>query len=208
MFTGIIEDLGKVIKIERLHLVVETKLNDIKIGDSISVNGVCLTVANLSSPICCLMFDISEETFKRTNLSQLKVGDRVNLERALKFDGRFGGHFVTGHVDTTAELISQITKKHSVIFEFETDLKYIIEKGSVAIDGISLTVASVDGKKSTFTVAVVPHTLKNTNLQFARVGHLFNIEFDIIAKYIEKFTIQQKAKSKITKEFLEDAGII
>ncbi len=210
MFTGIIEDIGVLEKIDDSRCVVATKLKDIKIGDSISVNGICLTVSVFSplTPISRLLtFDISEETLNRTALKNLKKGDMINLERAMKYDGRFGGHIVSGHVDTTGRIES--VKKHgnSVLVSIKSPLEHIIEKGSVAIDGISLTVTSLDENNSTFDVSAIPHTMACTNLKHARAGRIVNIEFDILAKYIEKFSVKKEFK-KITKEFLKNAGFI
>lgn len=211
MFTGIIEDLGVIRKIDASRCVVETKLDGIKIGDSISVNGVCLTVSALSSPRLVgkylLTFDISEETFRRTNFISLKIGDEVNLERSVKSDGRFGGHFVSGHVDITGRIDSLKKSEKSVLIRIKSPLEYIVEKGSVAVDGISLTVASIDESSSTFEVSVIPHTVENTNLKYVRVGKTVNIEFDAIAKYIKKFAPERESK-KITREFLKNAGFI
>ena len=143
MFTGIIEDLGTVKKISKTQIAVETKLDDIKIGDSVCFNGVCLTVSNfIISQFYNFTADVSEETFKKTNLGELKIGSIVNLERALKTDGRLGGHFVTGHVDGTGKILKIKKSGNSEIWQFsipENLSKYIAEKGSAAIDGISLT---------------------------------------------------------------------
>ncbi|MBI5574212.1 MAG: riboflavin synthase [Elusimicrobia bacterium] len=206
MFTGIIEDLGTVKKINKMQITVETKLDDIKIGDSVCVNGVCLTVVDyllLVTRYSLLTFDISEETFKKTNLGELKIGSVVNLERALKSDGRLGGHFVTGHIDGTGKILKIKKSGNSEIWQFsipEILSKYIAEKGSVAIDGISLTI--VEKKINSFSVAIIPHTLKNTTLGIKKVGDTVNIETDILAKYI----LQQKEKNKITSETLKKAG--
>ncbi len=205
MFTGIIEDLGTVKKISEIQITVNTKLDDIKIGDSISVNGVCLTVINskLSTLNSQLLFDISGETFKKTNLGEVKIGSIVNLERALKSDGRLGGHFVTGHIDGVGKILSISLFHNSRIVKCsnpEILSKYIAEKGSVAIDGISLTV--IEKKIDSFSAAIIPHTLKNTTIGIKKVGDTVNIETDILAKYI----LQQKEKNKITSETLKKAG--
>lgn len=200
MFTGIIEDLGTVKKISKTQITVETKLDDIKIGDSICVSGVCLTVINYS----LLTFGISEETFKKTNLGELKIGSIVNLERALKSDGRLGGHFVTGHIDGTGEILKIKKSGNSEIWQFsipENLSKYIAEKGSVAIDGISLTIAEI--KPNSFSAAIIPHTLKNTTLKEKKIGDTVNLETDILAKYIIK---QNNENTKITSVTLKKAG--
>ncbi|PIU83393.1 MAG: riboflavin synthase [Elusimicrobia bacterium CG06_land_8_20_14_3_00_38_11] len=206
MFTGIIEDLGTVKKISKTQITVETKLDDIKIGDSVSVNGVCLTVINRSLLVTrysLVTFDISEETFKKTNLGKLKIGIIVNLERALKSGGRLGGHFVTGHIDGVGKILRISLFHNSRIVKFsnpENLTKYITEKGSVAMDGISLTIA--EKKVNSFSAAIIPHTLKNTTLGIKKVGDTVNIETDILAKYV----LQQKEKNKITFETLKKAG--
>ncbi len=206
MFTGIIESLGTVKKISKTQITINAKLDDIKIGDSICVSGVCLTVSTLyplPSTLYLLTFDISEETFKKTNLGELKIGSIVNLERALKSDGRLGGHFVTGHIDAVGKIISQFPNFQIWKFGNPENLsKYIVEKGSVAVDGISLTV--VEKKTNSFSVAIIPHTLKNTTLGIKKVGDTVNIETDILAKYI----LQQKEKNKITSETLKRTGFL
>ncbi|MFN3966129.1 MAG: riboflavin synthase [Endomicrobiia bacterium] len=211
MFTGIIEDLGIVKEISKNSLTISTKLNEIKKGDSISVNGVCLTITEIKNAgnqknlkIKSFTADISEETFNKTNLGSLKINEKVNLERAIKLDNRFSGHIVTGHIDTTTK-IKSIKKE---MFEFscpEEFIKYVIPKGSVAIDGISLTVANVFEKS--FNVAIIPFTLKNTNLQFKKEGDSINIEFDIISKYLENL-LNTREKKEITFDSLKKAGFL
>lgn len=207
MFTGIIEDLGTVKKISKTQITVDTKLDDIKIGDSICVSGVCLTVSNFTiSQFHSFTADISEETFKKTNLGELKIGSIVNLERALKSDGRLGGHFVTGHIDGTGKILKIKKSGNSEIWQFsipENLSKYIAEKGSVAIDGISLTIALIGKKSDSFSTAIIPHTLKNTTLREKKIGDTVNLETDILAKYILK---QNNEKTKITSETLKKAG--
>ncbi|HAX61660.1 MAG TPA: riboflavin synthase [Elusimicrobia bacterium] len=204
MFTGIIEDLGTVKKINKTQITVETKLDDINIGDSICVSGICLTVSDLaSSRVHEFTADISEETLKKTNLGELKIGSIINLERALKSDGKLGGHFVTGHIDGTGKILKIKKSGNSEIWQFsipENLSKYIAEKGSVAIDGISLTVA--EKKTNSFSTAIIPHTLNNTTLKEKKNGDTVNLETDILAKYV----LQQKEKNKITLETLKKAG--
>lgn len=216
MFTGIIEDLGIIKKINRNQISVATKLDDIKTGDSICVNGVCLTVVNSSiihrpssivptslRPSSLFQADVSEETLSRTNLGKMKPGGKVNLERAMKSDGRFGGHFVTGHIDGTGK-ITKITKSgNSEIWQFsntENISRYIVEKGSIAVDGISLTVA--EKNKNYFTAAVIPYTLNNTTLGIKKTGDTVNLETDILSKYV----LQVPGKKEITLGTLKKAG--
>ena len=211
MFTGIVEELGKVQQIKKHNIsskiIVECKtvLEDIKLGDSIAVNGVCLTVTGFDS----LTFeaDISPETYKVTTLSNISVGDFVNLERAMKADGRFGGHIVSGHIDETAKFISSDKKDNFYEMYFELGnnaLKYIIKKGSITINGISLTIAEV--KDNNIKLAIIPHTYENTNLKYVKKGDFVNIEVDMIAKYIEKFVSASDNKSRISLEFLQEHG--
>jgi len=205
MFTGIIEDLGTVKKISKTQIAVETKLDDIKIGDSVCFNGVCLTVSNfIISQFYNFTADVSEETFKKTNLGELKIGSIVNLERALKTDGRLGGHFVTGHVDGTGKILKIKKSGNSEIWQFsipENLSKYIAEKGSAAIDGISLT--TIEKKLDSFSTAIIPHTLKNTALKEKKIGDTVNLETDMLAKYILN---QRNEETKITSVTLRKAG--
>ena len=189
MFTGIIEEMGIVKSIKSKVITIEANkiFDDLKLGDSVSVNGTCLTVSSFSNKI--FNADITSETLSRTNLGDLKSGFKVNLERALTLNGRFGGHIVSGHIDGVG-IIKNISKKSEdieLVIEVPTNLmKYIIEKGSVAVDGISLTVAKVDNNKNNFSVAIIPHTLKETVLYYKKVGDKVNIENDIIGKYVER----------------------
>lgn len=190
MFTGLIEEVGKIKSIipkrDGLTLSVEAKkvIEDTKLGDSIAVNGVCLTVVKIESN-SFIYFDVSEETVKRSNISKLKPSDFVNLERAMSPQGRFGGHIVQGHVDCVG-YISGI-KPLGDHTEFEVDipsqfLDYVIEKGSIAIDGISLTINYIIGNR--LKLNIIPHTLENTNLKYRKSGDEVNIEFDILGKYV------------------------
>ena len=205
MFTGLIEDVGKVKKILRTgtntKLSVETKLSEIKIGDSISVNGACLTVVEVKGNT--LTFDVSQETLKRTNLGFLKVGDIVNLERALKVGDRLGGHIVQGHVDFTAKIFSfkKLGEHYELVLEIPKEQeKYFVEKGSVAVDGISLTVNYV--KENLIYINIIPHTYENTNLKKRKEGDYVNIETDIIGKYVINYLERFERKEKIFKDFL------
>lgn len=187
MFTGIIEELGKVKNITQkgsitlLEVKADKVLEDTKIGDSISVNGVCLTVIRKEPNF--LSFEVIPETLKVTNLGGLRISDKVNLERSLKVGDRLSGHFVTGHIDCAGTIRKKNYVKENLCFEIAIPpefLKYILDKGSIALDGISLTVA---GKRSnTFHVYIIPHTLKNTTLGFKGPSDKVNIEFDLLAK--------------------------
>lgn len=190
MFTGIIEETGTVLRAfgaaqHSLSITADAVLNGTKIGDSIAVNGICLTVTSLGSR--CFDADVMPETAHRTNIASLRTGGLVNLERAMAADGRFGGHIVSGHIDCTATLISMKPTDNAIVAQFElkeNKERYIIEKGSITIDGISLTVVAVEGRR--FSVSLIPHTRASTNLQALRPGMMVNIETDVIARYIEK----------------------
>jgi len=204
MFTGIIEDLGKIREISEKQIVIETVL-EVKLGDSVSVNGACLTVKDVRQENKKFVFsaDISKETYNRTNLRFLKQNNFVNLERAMLTNGRLAGHFVLGHVDTIIKILSIETELF--VFELPKEYKkYVVEKGSVAIDGISLTVAKKYDDR--FYVAVIPYTFENTNLKYKKVGDYVNLEVDILAKYIEILLNQKEGKLSI--EFLKQHGFI
>lgn len=219
MFTGIIEEMGIVKSIKSKVITIEANkiFDDLKLGDSVSVNGTCLTVSSFSNKI--FNADITSETLSRTNLGDLKSGFKVNLERALTLNGRLGGHIVSGHIDGVG-IIKNISKKSEdieLVIEVPTNLmKYIIEKGSVAVDGISLTVAKVDNNKNNFSVAIIPHTLKETVLYYKKAGDKVNIENDIIGKYVERLLsfndfnfnneTNNKKNSNINMEFLIKNG--
>ncbi|MBR4373007.1 MAG: riboflavin synthase [Treponema sp.] len=194
MFTGIVEGIGRIEGIERggksLSLSVHCPFAaELENGESVAVNGTCLTVTEKSDSV--FHADVTPETFRRTSLSELSVGSSVNLERAMKADGRFGGHIVSGHIDGTGRFVGAQNEENAVNVTISADKslgRYIIEKGSVCIDGISLTVASVSYSENVvFTVAVIPHTWKNTTLSEKNSGSLVNIECDIVGKYIEHF---------------------
>ncbi len=190
MFTGLVEDLGKVKNIDKFdgywNVEISTKLDDIIIGDSVAVNGVCLTVVNLGNNI--ISFDIVSESLDKSNLSDLIINQIVNLERCLKLSDRIGGHLVQGHVECVGEIISKESLLDGeVIFEVSFDkefLKYCIYKGSITLDGISLTIKEI--LKGSIKVSIIPHTLKNTTLGFKGVNDSLNIETDLIAKYVER----------------------
>ncbi len=207
MFTGLIEDVGRVSDIISLSggikLKIETNLNidDVKIGDSVSINGACQTVTEKNGQI--LSFEAMQETLRRTNFSNLKMGSFVNLERAMQINSRLDGHIVSGHIDNVAKFIDIKEDGIAKVMKFACNTDLIVEKGSISINGISLTVCNV--QKDDFEVSILPHTFSNTNLQFLKLGEFVNIEYDIIAKYIKKFSNFEK-KSKITREFLIENG--
>jgi len=193
MFTGIVEETGNVIAFEpraeawRLSLSARAALAGTAPGDSIAVNGCCLTVAQLDEKT--LHFDVLEETRRLTNFSALRRGGRVNLERSLRFDGKVGGHFVTGHIDAlgTIEIFEARGKDHYLRVRVPREsTRYIVHKGSIAIDGISLTIAEVDDAAPAIAVWLIPHTLEATNLREKRVGDPVNLEFDLLGKHVEK----------------------
>lgn len=203
MFTGIVEETGTVLKSGN-PLVIKAKkiLEDVHLGDSIAVNGICLTVTSFTDDTITL--DVMNETYSRTNLRYIKYGTKVNLERAMSSGGRFGGHIVSGHIDGTGilrDITSDGIAKWLTISADSSILNYIVLKGSVTLDGVSLTVAYVDNK--TFKVSVIPHTQSETTLLLKSVGSEINIETDIIGKYVEKFT---KPEGKITMDFLRENG--
>lgn len=211
MFTGIIEEVGTVEMIEtraagaRLRLQCQAALDGTGEGASISVNGVCLTAVDLRET--SFAADATPETMRRSNLGDLRRGSPVNLERPLSPGGRLGGHIVQGHVDGTGELVSLEALgdgnwwlKVRVPRELE---RYLVEKGSVAIDGISLTIASVDA--GVVSVSIIPHTYQNTNLRSRRSGDRLNLECDILAKYVEKLLLARETKG-LTIERLKDLG--
>lgn len=214
MFTGIIEEIGTISAVRRnpleakLTISAEKIFSDLKIGDSFAVNGVCLTASEISGNT--FTADVMNETFHRSSLSELKSGSPVNLERAMAADGRFGGHIVAGHVDGTGVITNIRKDDNAVWYTISAEnsiMKYIIEKGSVAVDGISLTVAEV--LKDSFSVSVIPHTAKETILSQKKPGDTVNLENDLVGKYVEKllnFNHDEKPKSRITREFLANAG--
>lgn len=218
MFTGIIEETGTVLFMDfstdygKLHIQAKKVLEGTKVGDSIAVNGVCLTVTQLKSDR--FVADVMPETVHRSSLGALKSGSRVNLERAMAADGRFGGHMVSGHIDGTGT-IKHIEKDGNAIryqiSASENILQGIVEKGSIAVDGISLTVASVNDKE--FEISVIPHTLQETILADKREGAVVNLETDIIGKYVKRLLSfpagtekQDQKESTITMDFLMRAG--
>lgn len=212
MFTGLVEELGSVKRLSvgtvaRLAVASEKVINDVVIGDSVAVNGVCLTVTSIGSGE--LSFDAVPETLSRSTLKDLRAGDKVNLEASLRAGKMIGGHFVQGHVDGVGTVESVRVLSDSAVISFkapESVLKYIVEKGSIAIDGISLTVASVSD--TGFSIAVIPHTLSVTTLGLRKPGDKVNLETDIIGKYVEKFLAGRGGKSGVTEDLLRNAGFM
>lgn len=209
MFTGIIEEVGKIKNIQggtnyKLTIAASKILEDIHLGDSIAVNGICLTAISWDNG--SFTVDVMRETLERTSLHRLRAGSFVNLERALAANGRFGGHIVSGHIDGTGEIINIRRDANAVWYKIKTSekiMKFIIEKGSIAIDGISLTVAKVD--RSAFYVSVIPHTLENTILLRKKTGDIVNLENDIVGKYIKSFT-DKNSNSTLCESFLKSNG--
>ncbi len=208
MFTGIVEETGIVRNIRKgaksAVLTIEARkiFDDLKPGDSVATNGVCLTVTDRKN--YSFTADVMNETLSRSSLGSLAIGSRVNLERALAANGRLGGHIVSGHIDGTGKIASIKKDDIAVWYTVKTTSKimlYIIEKGSIAIDGISLTVAGV--MKDSFLVSVIPHTAKETTLSEKKIGSTVNLENDIIGKYIEKFT---RNNGGLTETFLYENG--
>jgi len=207
MFTGIVEETGVIQSISESNIKVRCVkvLENTKMGDSIAVNGVCLTVSGLAAND--FSADISPETFNITALGKLKPGSSVNLERALAVNGRLGGHIVTGHIDGTGKIKNIRPNKDFYDLEIELNkecAKYVVRKGSVAINGTSLTIAEIDGLY--IRIAIIPHTFENTSLKHLKNGDFVNIETDILAKYVEKFLSTSDNKSGINMEFLRENG--
>ncbi len=205
MFTGIIEETGTVLcGGERFKIGAKRVLEDVRIGDSISVNGVCLTVTEFTAD--SFTVDIMPETLRCTNLGGIKKGGRVNLERAMPANGRFGGHIVSGHIDGVGVISDVKNDGNAVIYTISADksiLRHVIYKGSAAVDGISLTVCAVDD--TGFSVSVIPHTRAETTLADKKCGDTVNIETDIIAGYVEKL-LKSENESKIDMDFLRRCG--
>lgn len=214
MFTGIIEEVGTItavqrgVKSSRLTIAGARIFEDLQLGDSVAVNGVCLTAASITQQT--FTADVMQETLSRSSLGALSRGSAVNLERAMAANGRFGGHIVSGHIDGTGT-ISQVRSEGNAVWytisASSTLLRYIIEKGSIAIDGISLTVAQVG--KQHFSVSIIPHTCSNTTLSKKVTGDIVNLENDVVGKYIEKLISPADTSptdSHITPEFLAKFG--
>ena len=214
MFTGIIEEVGRVDTLSHrgtsavLEVLATRVLESLQLGDSIAVNGVCLTVRRQSSGR--FQVELSQETLNRSSLGSLKGGSLVNLERPLLPTSRLGGHFVQGHVDAVGKVQAIRTDGDFAVWNFllpDSIEHYVAEKGSIAVDGISLTVASLTNEA--FEVALIPHTLENTNLRTRQIGDEVNLECDILAKYVESMLKQRKSrptKSQLTEEYLKERG--
>lgn len=224
MFTGIIEEMGRMRRVYRqgqaMMLTVEASrvLEDVSVGDSIAVNGVCLTVVAFDRD--SFTADVMPETYRQTNLGELRPGNPVNLERAMGAQKRFGGHIVQGHVDTSGRIVSRMPEENAVVFTLEPDdkamLRYVLPRGSIAIDGISLTVIRADNE--TFAVSIIPHTLAETVLAFKEPGDRVNLEADILGKYVERLLAFQGPeqaggggrgrKNGLTEAFLAENGYL
>ena len=207
MFTGIIEDIGKVIDITSSQIQIETCLDDIKTGDSIAVNGVCLTVTKINGKQ--LSFDYSPTTSDITNISLLKKNSLVNLERALTLQTRLGGHIVSGHIDTSTNIVDIKKNGDFYFISFavnEIVKKYVVKKGFIAIDGISLTVA--ENNEKNFSVTMIPETFNKTIFHTRKTGDIVNIEIDVFAKYTEKLFNKSNDKKEITMDLLKENGFI
>lgn len=222
MFTGLVEEVGVLASItgndqaSRLVIRAQRVLEDVKLGDSIAVNGICLTVTSFSERHFSV--DVMPETMKKTSLRHLRPGQRVNLERAMRLGDRFGGHIVSGHVDGTGTILSREPHANAVLFRIEAApelLRYVIRQGSICVDGISLTV--VDVADAHFSVSIIPHTLAATSLQDRRAGDQVNLETDIIGKYVERLLghrgqpagNQAEAKGgKLSLAFLQENGFV
>ncbi len=205
MFTGIVEETGKIQFVTDRKVVIKCQkiLEDAKIGDSIAVNGVCLTITDINKDT--FSADISPETFKVA--CKLNLGNTVNLERAMLANGRFGGHIVSGHVDGVAKIVE--LKNNGDFYDLRLELsenesKYVIRKGSITVNGISLTIAEVVG--GLINLAIIPHTYENTCLKELKIGDFVNVEVDMMAKYIEKFLSTSDNRSRIDFDFLQRNG--
>lgn len=219
MFTGIIEEIGTIARIRKgtasavLEIQAKTVLEGSKIGDSIAVNGICLTVTGMHPGK--FTADVMAETLRRSSLGDLQQGSQVNLERAMAADGRFGGHIVSGHIDGTGRIVMVAPEDVAVWVEIEASeslLRYIVEKGSIAIDGISLTVAKLTGQG--FAVSLIPHTGAETTLLHRKPGDIVNLENDIVGKYVERFLtmatsgMEQQKQSGLDLDFLAGHGFL
>ena len=209
MFTGIIQELGQLIDIRpyknslsKIKVKADKILSDVKHGDSISVNGVCLTVTDFGKDF--FEADLMDETKKAASLSRIKKSDKLNLERALKLQDRFGGHFISGHVDDIGTIlkIQKTPGQYNIKIQIKKDIAdYLVQKGSIAVDGISLTIMSVG--VIDFDVSLIPETLENTNMQFKKIGDVVNIETDILGKYVMKSRSAHE-KSEVLKDILKN----
>ena len=213
MFTGIVEEIGIVKgftkKTHGADIIVECQkvLKDTVTGDSISINGCCQTVVALGD--CTFTANVSDETLKISTLGNFKSGDKVNLERALTPTSRMGGHIVQGHVDCRGKFLrfEKLSDFYNLTFEIpHAESKYVVYKGSIAINGVSLTVADI--RDNIFTIAVIPHTYQNTTLNILKAGDFVNIETDILGRYVEKFLSVNNNGSRLNEDFLKENGFI
>lgn len=209
MFTGIVEEIGQILSLKdnKISISCSRIIEDIHLGDSISVDGVCLTVVDFNPT--SFVADLSYETMRVTRFADLKSGDYVNLERAMMANSRFGGHIVSGHIDTVGQITSIIKKNefYDVTASFDKEFsKYTVKKGSIAINGISLTI--YDLNETSVSIAIIPHTFENTSLKTLKTGSNVNIEFDVLAKYVEKNLLITDNKSNITKQMLIENGFM
>lgn len=221
MFTGLIEEMGVLRAVQRrgeamiLTISASKVLADVKLGDSISVNGVCLTVVEFDR--YSFSVDVMPETYRLTNLHSIPSGSALNLERAMMAGGRFGGHLVQGHVDGTGTIKERSTQANAVVFTVEPNdiqiMRHVVQQGSITLDGISLTVVSADRESGHFTVSIIPHTLRETVLQNKHPGHTLNIECDILGKYVDHLlsmrdTQPAKQSGGLTESILRDNGFM
>ncbi|MFD0711105.1 riboflavin synthase [Paenibacillus sp. GCM10027626] len=224
MFTGLIEEVGRLQHVskqgESMRLVIEAKaiMDDMRVGDSIAVNGICLTVTNFERGLFAA--DVTPQTYRFSNLHALRPGDPLNLERAMAAGGRFGGHIVQGHGDGTARILKRGPEGNMVVFTFEADhsslMRYIVPQGSITIDGVSLTVSGCG--EQTFSVAIIPHTWKATALFFKDAGSRVNVECDVLGKYVDhllqtRFGPSQSStggtdKDRLSASFLAEHGFL
>ncbi|HLR67478.1 riboflavin synthase [Virgibacillus alimentarius] len=213
MFTGIVEEMGTIKKINKISeqsikLTIEAAdiLVDMKLGDSIAVNGICLTVTNFNQD--AFQVDVMPETIKSTSLNTLTMGSKVNLERSMSANGRFGGHFVSGHVDGIGKIITKQKQGNAIYYTIEINdefSKFLLKKGSIAVDGVSLTV--FEHSANTFTISLIPHTTSQTVLGLKGQGDIVNIECDMLAKYVNQI-VGGPGKQKIDEGFLQTNGFM
>ncbi|RKP57108.1 riboflavin synthase [Cohnella endophytica] len=221
MFTGLIEEMGVLRSVQRrgeamiLTIGASRVLEDVKLGDSISVNGVCLTVVEFDRNAFAV--DVMPETYRKTNLQSIRTGSPLNLERAMMAGGRFGGHLVQGHVDGTGTIRGREAEANAVVFTIEPDepdlLRHIVQQGSVTLDGISLTIVDVDREQARFAVSIIPHTLRETVLQNKNPGDSLNIECDILGKYVDHLlNLRERGSNRkqggLSEAFLRDNGFM
>jgi len=213
VFTGIVQDVGRLERAEargpgrRLTLATALDTGSFELGESVAVEGVCLTVASAGKGT--FEADVSPETLRRSTLGELRPGDRVNLERALRLTDRLGGHFVLGHVDACGRCAGSVLQGEFRVLSFEAPpevRRYLVEKGSVAVDGVSLTVAGLEPRG--FSVAVIPHTLEKTTLPGLRIGDRVNLEADVLGKYVERLLEGRRPSGEVTWESLARTGFL